>query len=190
MTQDKTLRSYTVPDANALSYGTYYWRVAAQDAAGTWSDWSATWRLTITILQAPANAQHTLDTTPTFQWSKPSGAILHQLQVDDAPDFGSPVINETLTTNKFTPLNPLSYGQYWWRVRVDTGAGWGGWTPAWTVIIAPKAPVAPVLLSPLNGACWTSPSQPSPGRLCQTGARSAIRSRSTTPAAFTSPCRM
>ena len=72
--------SYTAPE---MPYGVYYWRVRARDAAGRWSDWSLTRTLTITILSTPTNAQHVIDTTPTFVWKAVTGATNYHLEVYD-----------------------------------------------------------------------------------------------------------
>lgn len=41
----KTSTSYSPEDLNE---GTWYWRIKAKDASGTWSDWSAVWSFTLT----------------------------------------------------------------------------------------------------------------------------------------------
>ena len=126
---------YTLPAANALAYGVYHWRVQAGDAAGNWSAWSAPYAFTVTILRAPADGSATTDTTPRFLWYAVTGAVRYQLQVDDNADFSSPIVGYTGAANRYTPTTPLPAGSYSWRVRVDTGAGFGGWTPAWLLSV-------------------------------------------------------
>ena len=133
---------YTLPAANPLVYGAYFWRVQAGDAAGNWSAWSAPYTFTVTILRAPASGSATTDTTPRFLWYAVTGAVQYQLQVDDNADFSSPIVAYTGTANRYTPTTSLPSGQYFWRVRVDTGAGFGGWTPAWLLTVASTASLA------------------------------------------------
>jgi hypothetical protein len=153
----KTGLTYTVPNGT-LTYGVYYWRVKALDAAGNESDWSTVRTLTLTILSAPRNAQHLTDTTPTFQVAYVSATAYYNIQVDElGGDFISPVFNYEGFSRSATPAEPtwppLAPGDYQWRAQVDTGAGWTGeWTPIWTFTITPPTTVAPVLTSPLNYA--------------------------------------
>ncbi|MBI5961190.1 MAG: choice-of-anchor D domain-containing protein, partial [Chloroflexi bacterium] len=146
--------SYTVPTLNALPYGGYYWRVQAGNAAGLWSDWSVVRRFTITLLKAPANTAHITDTTPTFSWTKPTGALAFEFQLDNNENLGSPEIGPigTGTNATFTPAAVLLPGQYWWSVRVQTINGWSAWMPAWTLTITAPPNVKPTLDQPANGA--------------------------------------
>jgi len=85
------------PAAPLKDATTYYWRVQALGGGDTVSLWSDAWTITIDIarptapaLSSPTDRSNTTDTTPTFKWSKVTGAFRYQVQVDDDPSFGSP----------------------------------------------------------------------------------------------------
>lgn len=132
-----TASSYTVP--SSLRDGTYYWRVRAKDAAGTWGDWTArryfvvdTVAPTAPSLYSPANGASTYDRSPLLDWSTVTDAspVVYVIQVDDNADFSSlRVGNSSLTTSSYTVPWDLSKGTYYWRVRAKDAAGnWGDWT--------------------------------------------------------------
>ena len=56
-----------------------------------------------------------------------------------------------MPTSSYRPT-ALDYGVYYWRMRVETTAGWSEWTPAWELTYAPPPPPAPLLTSPTSGA--------------------------------------
>jgi M6 family metalloprotease-like protein len=143
--------SYTPPNPDALPYGAYYWRVAAGDQGGLWSDWSVVRALTVSILNAPRNAAHVTDTTPAFTWNAVSGAVQYHLEVYDDVGLSHVVFAYTGPLRTTSPASPLDGGQYWWRVQVDRGSGLEGWTPAWTFTVTVPPPRSPVLLSPAGG---------------------------------------
>ncbi len=154
--QALTAHTYTLPGDHALPYGVYYWRVRAQDASGNWSDWSYTNTLTITILSSPKNAQHLVDTTPTLQWASAAYGAQYHVQVDEAGgDFSSATFEYTGTLRSAT-TSVLAGGDYQWRARADSGAGWSVWTPDWTFTITPPTTTAPALISPAGGVVLTT----------------------------------
>lgn len=75
--------------------------------------------------------------TPTLDWSNyvaldSSSQAAFQLQVDDDPLFGSPVVDETINStasNYAIGLGELTYNvAYYWRVRVQSSNGdWSEW---------------------------------------------------------------
>ncbi|HVO70213.1 MAG TPA: M6 family metalloprotease domain-containing protein [Aggregatilineaceae bacterium] len=143
--------SYTPSNPDALPYGMYYWRVAAGDQGGLWSDWSVVRAVTVSILGAPKNAAHVTDTTPAFTWSAVSSAVQYNLEVYDDAGLSHVVFAYTGLLSTVSPTSPLSSGQHWWRVQVDRGSGFEGWTPAWTLTVTLPPPQAPLLLSPAGG---------------------------------------
>jgi M6 family metalloprotease-like protein len=143
--------SYTPSNPDALPYGMYYWRVAAGDQGGLWSDWSVVRALTVSILSAPKNAVHVTDTTPSFRWSSAGSAVQYHLEVYDDAGLSHMVFTYTGPLRTASPTSPLSGGQYWWRVQVDRGSGSEGWTPVWTLSVTPSLPRSPTLLSPAGG---------------------------------------
>ncbi|MBN1680850.1 MAG: hypothetical protein JW966_11205 [Anaerolineae bacterium] len=148
---------YVVPDVNALPFGVYYWRTAAGDATGNWSDWSSVYQFTLTLLRTPRNADHVTTGTPRFVWTPVRGATQYHLQVDDADDFTSPVYEYTGPASWSIPTPALGYGQYWWRVQVEAGGTWSNYTPAWTITVTPPPPGRPTLITPTNRANLDTP---------------------------------
>jgi hypothetical protein len=96
------------------------------------------------------------DPTPTLSWSEPSGVQEYTLQIDDSPDFDSPVLTKSdLTTNSYTltEAEALSDGVYYWRVRAYDAAGnasglWG----YFELTIDTQKPSAPTPLEPADGS--------------------------------------
>ena len=148
----KTSTSFTLTSAQALPFGTIYWRTRATDAAGNNSDWSSTNNFVVNILKGPTNNSYTLDKTPTFSWGAAAGALEYKLQVDNNADFSSPEIdlNRPVSTS-YTPLTDLAFDHYQYRMQVRTASGWSNWTPAYTFTVTPTPPVPPVLQAPVNG---------------------------------------
>jgi hypothetical protein len=144
--EELTQTRFVLPDADALAYGRYYWQVAAMDTCH-WGEWSPPFTFTVTILKAPQDAATTTDTTPTFRWAKATGAAGYQFQLADNPDFVAPLIDEPVTTTKYTPDSPLAHGLYYWRVSVDGGSTW---MPAWTLTVTPRLPGKPKQITPAN----------------------------------------
>ena len=127
--------TYTVPDGSDLPDAKYYWRVRGVTSVGVAGKWSVAWVITIDttgpampVLTAPAMNAGTADTTPTFTWNAVSGAKGYHIQIADNPDFTNPVEGDPTTTS-FTPLTPLGYKVYYWRVQAkDAYGNWGSYT--------------------------------------------------------------
>jgi RHS repeat-associated protein len=156
----QTLTSNTFTPTQFLRQGTYFWRVAARDAANNWSPWSATRSIRLSMLQTPASnavITHTSTSTgatPTFVWLPIPGAATgttYQLQIARTAAFTSLVYTspaQSATRLTLPATNILYFGIYYWRVNANvsylnaTGA-------ASTVIasnvltISPPRPVAP-----------------------------------------------
>ncbi|HND93506.1 MAG TPA: S8 family serine peptidase, partial [Anaerolineales bacterium] len=139
--------SYTVTAGEALPSGVYYWRVAAQDGSANYSAWSASRTLNITSLISPTNNSVTSNTKPTFSWGASAGALEYNLQIDESTSFAAVELDRLQAGTSFTLTTALVPGDHYWRVRVRTGTGWGGFTPPWKFTIL-QALVAPVLENP------------------------------------------
>lgn len=144
---------YTLLPAQALPFGSAWWRVKTIDAAGNESNWSSPTQFTVTILKSPVSGSYTVKTKPVFTWASVSGAKQYQLQVDDNADFSSPI--DTITrpvSTTYTFLFDLPYAKYYWRMQVNKGAGFmENWTPALPFTVTPPLPLAPQLISPASG---------------------------------------
>ncbi len=109
-------------------------------------------------LQWPANAHHTCDTTPAFDWSSVTGADRYNIQVDDSSTFASPAINISPTPSNYTPTAALTRKGWYWRVRAHNECGYGPWSSTNTFFVD-SFPAVPVLQLPANGShtCDTTP---------------------------------
>jgi M6 family metalloprotease-like protein len=143
---------YTLPAGGALGYGQYYWRIQAQDALGSWGDWSTPFSFAITIMLNPKDGSTTTVTRPTFSWAAVSGAVEYHFQLSNEADFSSIADELYGTARSVQPTVDLDSGVYYWRVQMDTGGGYGAWMPAWMLTITPAKPGKPVLLEPANRA--------------------------------------
>ena len=69
------------------------------------------------VLYLPENGARTTDNTPYFEWIKGENADYHRIEVDNDPDFSSPIDNVNVYDNKWTKTPPgYSPGTYYWRV--------------------------------------------------------------------------
>jgi hypothetical protein len=147
----KTTTYFLPTPAQALPFGTIYWRAQSIDAAGNTSGWSSPRSFIVTILRLPANSSYTTVTKPAFSWAAATGALAYRIQVDNSDIFDSPEMDVTRpVSTSYTPLTALPYNIYYWRMQVQTAAGWGNWTPAFTFTVTPPLPVAPVLTAPAS----------------------------------------
>ncbi|MBN2305106.1 MAG: hypothetical protein JXQ72_11545, partial [Anaerolineae bacterium] len=143
--------TYAIPRDMPLTFGTYYWRVAAMDAVGNWSDWSYVSTFYITIMRTPRDGSFTTNQMPTFSWLGVYGANGYDFVIDNDPDFSSIIGWYYGLGRAVQPPAPLAYGTYYWKVRVDLGDGFGPWMPAWEVTITPPPPGRVALYEPRSG---------------------------------------
>lgn len=143
---------------------TYYWRVrpiynATGTPRGAWSQPSAFDRQGF----VPQNlATSVTFATPTFSWGMVEGTDYYELQVDDDPNFGSPVLGDSMARPLYTPASTLDSGvTYYWRVRVKrVGGVVNDWSSAssFTLNLPTATGLATVPASPVSRApalCWT-----------------------------------
>jgi hypothetical protein len=106
----KTTTYYNLTSAQALPFGTAYWRVQSIDAAGNLSGWSEPRSFVVSIQKMPTNLSYTTNTKPAFSWTAVSGAQQYQIQMDEAEDFSSPEIDEFLPpSTSYTTPTALTY---------------------------------------------------------------------------------
>lgn len=141
--------------SKALPFGQLYWRARTLDQVGNPSAWSAVRSLYINTLKSPADGKPLTDTTPYFSWASAAGALKYRLQVAHSSEFledgADVVIDEFIGGSKlgFSPVTPLDYGHYYWRLQVKTSNGWSHWTPVFSFDLSTK-PMTPVIVSPVN----------------------------------------
>jgi hypothetical protein len=141
---------------------TYYWRMNATNGAGT-SPYSDVWSFTTTItslapvaaptLASPGDGETSVSADPTLSWNAASGAISYQIQVSISPSFKTTVVNRGGISETFVKLSGLNRNTtYYWRVCANYGAGTGPYSPTRSFTTVVASPVAPNLLSPIDGA--------------------------------------
>jgi hypothetical protein len=86
------------------------------------TDTDAPWSVTTAVTGVPALVTPALSETGvsrpvSFTWSAVPGAVSYNIQIDDAPDFISPVIDVEVLTNSYSATTLLPSTRYWWRVR-------------------------------------------------------------------------
>jgi hypothetical protein len=114
---------------------------------------------------ASLNAPSNLDpnglvgsTTPTFSWSRVSGATGYEFQLDDSSDFGSTIHTATTTNNTYVPTIRLKAGTAYWRVRATGPSGVHSTWAGTEILVDETAPPTPV--SPIDGAPLPQPESP------------------------------
>ncbi len=145
--------TYTIPVATpALAQGTYCWRVRAKDAAGNTGLDSATRSFTIFIATAPVDGLFVPLGKPVFTWTAVPGATTYTLELATDAAFASPVSGSgyprtiNAPTVSYTQATTLPTGNYFWRVKSNLDSV----APPYRTFFVGTAPVAPVLVSPLN----------------------------------------
>ncbi|MFN4133989.1 MAG: hypothetical protein ACK4GQ_06470, partial [Candidatus Hadarchaeales archaeon] len=150
--------------------GTYYWSVWAIDGTGTENKAENTWKFTINTafaggpspLLTPENGKYLSDSTPIFQWTSAlpaagTATISYRLQIDNDPDFSSPVYDNSNITDNFDnfdlhPENSLPDGRWCWRVRAQDNYGnLGNWSVENTFVVDATYPTMVYLLAPVIG---------------------------------------
>ena len=135
----------------ATASGQWYFHLATVDRAGNWSEPVHLGPFAIDLEKpgvpenlSPPDGTVTNDTSPRLSWSAPgdpggSGIKNYRYQVDDSPDFSSPIKDGYTSNTYYTPN--LSEGTYWWRIRARDNAGNNGdWTVARRIIIDTTPP--------------------------------------------------
>ena len=142
---------------------TFAWRVKASNAGV--NNWSMTASFVTgkgvpsqVVLESPLDEAVEVDLEPELIWTIPTRATSFNLQVALDENFSTVLVSETgLTEVSFTlpQLDPAT--DYFWRVQGQNQDGVGDWSETRTfTTIGVEPPVAPLLISPLNGAAEVS----------------------------------
>ena len=144
-----TATSLLMNGANALPFGTYYWRLAVNLGSGLVAS-PAYRKLTGTpplpaapTLVSPVTNASLFTGTPLLVWNSiaypyAGTSITYEIVVDNNNTFASP--ERTLSTNggSITVTPALPAGLYYWRVRAINNYGVSsGWSLARSVILTP-----------------------------------------------------
>ena len=131
--------SYTVPTAKALSEGRWYWKVIANNSFG--KNESDVWSFIVDKtpplppeLKSPPDGYVTDDREVTFIWNSTqdnttnssyvSGIDHYEIQIDDDPNFASPIRYKYTSTD--ISITREVEGRLYWRVRAWDRAGNAG----------------------------------------------------------------
>lgn len=148
-----------------LTQGRYYFRAQSRDLAGNWSVESATRSFIVNLATSPIDNQFfpisVATYRPTFVWATSTvpatAGTVYTLEIATNQAFSSILHSASLNANSYPlPLaNALPHGKYFWRVKVNNAS-----LPPEvfnTLTVSPLAPVAPVLVSPLNVSTFNTP---------------------------------
>jgi hypothetical protein len=130
---------------------TYYWRVAAKNAAG-WGSFSNYYTLTtlydvvtVPVLVAPTSNATSQSVPLAFRWNTITTATTYQLILTADTSGSLNITDQSLTDTVYTHLSSLTYSTpYWWKVRsmnsFDTSAysGWRKFTMQSAPVIIPR----------------------------------------------------
>ena len=61
-------------------------------------------------------------------WNQVTGATDYSFQLDDAPDFSSPLVDTVVTEPRYVDAGIVPDNAYYWRVQVNCLAGGSGWS--------------------------------------------------------------
>lgn len=122
----------------------YYWKVRSYNGICYGAEWSDTWHYSICYWPpptslAPPDGATDVSIQPLFlDWEHEQAdgiSVNYHLQVDDNPDFSSPLIDLTNSPSSYSSFssNAEYSTTYYWRVRAYTSnecAGWSDWNAA------------------------------------------------------------
>ncbi|MFN4133922.1 MAG: hypothetical protein ACK4GQ_06120, partial [Candidatus Hadarchaeales archaeon] len=145
---------------SAISASATWWNVeswySTVTAVGAWrlaETWTANITATIPAptLVSPPNGASLSDNTPLLDWDNSLPADNFELQVDNDPDFSSPIYYKIgILTSQHELENQLAPDNYYWRVRMFRNNENGPWSENWKFIIGLLPPGAPQLYKPDN----------------------------------------
>lgn len=82
-----------------------------------------------TTLDLPADNEIGIALIPSFSWQPKSNASSYTIQVSEDSNFGTLIVNETVTTNSYTMDMDLDGGSiYFWRAKATTSCGETPWS--------------------------------------------------------------
>lgn len=173
LSTDSTFKSFFRFDrnitANKVIYGDlaentmYYWRVRGKNNEGI-SEWTTIHYLKtgyvrpeIPVQVSPEKGQRKLPTSVNICWQAANRAIEYHLQVSDAPDFKTLIVDVNTLKDLCYEVKNLKVGkEYFWRIAAINLGGSSGFSQTWSFITAPLAPSAKInLVNPPNNATKT-----------------------------------
>jgi len=92
----------------------------------------------------------TAPVTPHLNCLDVPTAFFYEFEIDDDPNFGSPITSPGIgvDVSEWTVTQSLGAGTYYWRVKVANSCGYGEYSDVWhIVVVSPPPPSCPVLYS-------------------------------------------
>ncbi len=139
---------------------TYYWRVTANNSAGT-SGWSNVWNFStlpnapaVPALASPPDQSTSEPTTISLSWTASQGALTYHLQVSASPTFATNIVDDSTITATSSQVRSLaSSTTYYWRVSATNDGGTSSWPAPWRFTTGSAVqPTGPDLVSPPDGS--------------------------------------
>jgi hypothetical protein len=126
----------------------FFWRAAARNTSG-WGPWSDTWHFHVsapmipsTLVSPAPGAVITADSV-RLVWNGNPLATTYAVQYAIDSLFSN-AQTDSVATDTFRVLRPLSALTYWWRLRAGNPVGWGPYSAArnFTVVLTDVRPSA------------------------------------------------
>lgn len=94
------------------------------------------------VLVYPSNGATDISTSPVLVWNESAGADSYHLQVAEAPDFASTIVDQSNVSDTSYSLSGLLEGSsYFWRVNASNGGGTSAWSDVWSFTTVPPPPL-------------------------------------------------
>ncbi len=145
----------------------YYWRVSGKGPGGS-GNFSTAWSFetvkTVPLavsLVYPGNGASGLEMVGLiFRWNSVLSATHYGFQLGTDSTFATGLFkNDTALVDTARTVNGLSVAtRYFWRVRARNTAGWGTYSPAWSMTTVIPLPGQIALLGPPSGSLATADS--------------------------------
>jgi hypothetical protein len=139
------------PEYDLNGDNTYYWRVRPQyfapsNIGGAWSLPMRFERKGFTVKGLKVNFDQE---TPIFTWQRMESVAYYELEVDDDPEFGSPIIKDKTGQLLYNPVKELLPGIYYLRVRpIRYNNIFGDWASTSLVIAGEPGTYLPLVMRP------------------------------------------
>ena len=121
--------------ADTLDFATmYYWRVRAIHQTDT-NEWSLFRQYTVLDhleLTTPTNGQNVYTATPILKWTKITGVIMYELEIDTVSGFTSPTLYAIDSSATQKQVNITLGNQYFWRMRAISSRDTSSWSSTWS----------------------------------------------------------
>jgi hypothetical protein len=140
--------------------GTYWWRVSAQNSAGS-SGWSEQRRFTVTpklpespLQRSPADGAVNIPVRTSFTWEAAEGADTYTLEISRFADFAAVAreYKDIAALSLTVPEDFTGLSDWYWRISASNAAGTSPWSPVWKFTTAETPLAAPVLQLPVDRA--------------------------------------